>query len=87
MPWFGADASSPGRRYAARAARLAPDWCCPSQWNPTKPRLIINAIPLNDCCRHVNFTMETVSRVPIVVEDGAFMGSLDDKSGSHNLGL
>ena len=34
---------------------------------PDKPRLIINAIPLNDCCRHVHFTMDTVSRVPIIV--------------------
>ena len=54
---------------------------------PDKPRMIINAIPLNDCCRHVHFTMDTVSRVPVVAEEGVFMGSLDDKSGFHNLAL
>ena len=54
---------------------------------PDKPRLIINAIPLNDCCRHVHFTMDTVSRVPVVAEEGVFMGSLDDRSGFHNLAL
>lgn len=54
---------------------------------PDKPRMIINRIPLNDCCRHVHFTMDTVSRVPIVAEEGVFMGSLDDRSGFHNLGL
>ena len=54
---------------------------------PTKPRMIINGIPLNKCCRHVPFTMDTVSRVAVVAEEGVFMGSLDDRAGFHNLGL
>lgn len=49
--------------------------------------MIINAIPLNDCCRHVPFSMDTVSKVAVVAEERVFMGSLDDRSGFHNLGL
>ena len=49
---------------------------------PDKPRMIINAIPLKSCGRHVHFTMDTVSRVPIVAGKGLFMvGSLDHKVG------
>ena len=47
--------------------------------------MIINAMPLNNYCRHVHFTMDTVSRVPVVAEEGVFMGSLNDNSGFHNL--
>ena len=54
---------------------------------PQKPRMIINAIPLNDCCRHVPFSMDTVSKVAVIAEERVFMGSLDDRSGFHNLGL
>ena len=49
--------------------------------------MIINAIPLNNCCCHVHFTMDTVSRVPVVAEEVVFMGSLGDKSSFHNLAL
>ena len=52
-----------------------------------KPRLIVNAIPLNDCCKHIHFTMDTVARVANVADENVFMGSLDDRSGFHNLGL
>ena len=46
---------------------------------PSKPRLVIDARPLNETCRHVAFSMDTVARVAVVAEKGIFMGSLDDR--------
>ena len=54
---------------------------------PSKPRLVIDARSLNETCRHVAFSMDTVAKVAVVAGKGIYMGSLDDRSGFHNLGL
>ena len=54
---------------------------------PAKPQLVIDARPLDETCRHVTFSMDTVAKVAVVAEKGVYMGSLDDRSGFHNLGL
>lgn len=56
-----------------------------SSVEPSKPRLICDARPLNACCKHVPFTMDTVARVAGVAEKGCFQGSVDDKSGFHQV--
>ena len=49
--------------------------------------MIINAIPLNNCCCHVHFYHgHGVSR-PRRRGRGVFMGGLEDKSVFHNLAL
>ena len=52
-----------------------------------KPRLVIDCRKLNARCEHRYFRLDTVSKVAAVVEEGAYMGSLDDRSGFHNLRL
>ena len=59
----------------------------PLSIEPSKPRLVIDARALNECCRHVPFKMDTVAKVANVAEEGIYMGSLDDRSGVHNLSL
>ena len=54
---------------------------------PSKPWLVIDARPLNETCRHAAFSMDTVAKVAVVAEKGIHMGSLEDRSGFHNLGL
>ena len=63
--------------------RLVP----PLSVEPSKPRPGIEARALNECCRHVPFEMDTVARVAEVADEGIFMGSLDDRSGFHDLTL
>ena len=36
-------------------------------------------------CRHVPFKLDTVTRVAELAAEGIFMGSLDGRSGFHNL--
>lgn len=43
--------------------------------------------PLRAFCRHVALGMETLSKVATGGEEGTFMGSSDDRSGFHNLGV
>ena len=51
----------------------------------TKPRLIFDARPLNECCMKKPFAMDTVSRVGLVAEKGCYMTSLDDCSAFHQI--
>ena len=51
----------------------------------SKTRLVIVARALNECCRHIPFKMDTVATAADVAEEGIYMGSLDDRSGFHNL--
>lgn len=50
---------------------------------PVKPWLIYDAQPLNQHCRHVPFTIDTVGIVTQVGWQDCFQGSLDDHSGFH----
>ena len=51
----------------------------------TKPRLIYDARPLNQRCKRIRFTMDTVARVANVASEGCFQGSLDDSSAFHHI--
>ena len=51
----------------------------------TKPRLIYDARPLNQRCKPIRFTMDTVARVANVASEGCFQGSLDDSSAFHHV--
>lgn len=51
----------------------------------TKPRLIYDARPLNQWCRRIRFTMDTIARVASVASEGCFQGSLDDRSAFHHV--
>ena len=64
-----------------------PQLVLPLSAEPSKPRLVIDARALKECCRHVPFKMDTVARVADVAEEGIYMGSLDDRSGFRNLSL
>lgn len=50
-----------------------------------KPRLMYDERPLNKCCKHVSFVMDTVGTVAQIGCQGCFQGSLDHKSGYHIL--
>lgn len=52
---------------------------------PSNPRLIYDARPLNECCKLVRFSMDTASRVASVAAKGCFQSSLDDKSGFRHV--
>ena len=54
---------------------------------PTKPRLIYDARPLNKHCKHVPFTMDTVGTVAQSGWRGCYQGSLDDTEGFHHVTL
>ena len=51
----------------------------------TKPHLINDARPLNQRCKRIRFTMDTVARVANVASEGCFQGSLDDSSAFHHI--
>lgn len=52
---------------------------------PSKPRLIFDARPLNKRCKKIHFSMDTVARVASVASPGCFMTSLDDSSAFHHI--
>eukprot|EP00903_Cladosiphon_okamuranus_P010409 g9846.t1 len=52
---------------------------------PSKPRLIYDARPLNVCVKKVPFSTDMVARVADVSSSGWFMTSLDDKSAFHQV--
>ncbi|MES9884567.1 MAG: reverse transcriptase domain-containing protein [Sedimenticola sp.] len=52
---------------------------------PTKPRMCINLMYLNNWITDKPFSLDTLKDVPRVVNKGAFYTSLDDKSGFDNV--
>lgn len=52
---------------------------------PSKPRLIVDARPLNERCEQVHFSIDTVARVVNVASPGCFLTSLDDSSAFHHI--
>ena len=50
----------------------------------TKPRLIYDAWTLNQRCKRIRFTMDTVARVANVASEGCFQRSSDDLSAFHH---
>ena len=51
----------------------------------TKPRLMYDARPLNQRCKRIRFTMDTVARAANVASESCFQGSLDDSSSYHHI--
>ena len=54
---------------------------------PTKPRLCVNLMYLNNWVKDVHFNLDTLKDVPRVMQKGAFFMSIDDKSGFDNVRL
>lgn len=52
---------------------------------PSKPRLIFDARPLNKRCKAFPFSMDTVARVANVASSDCYMTSLDDSSAFHHI--
>ncbi len=52
---------------------------------PTKPRLCQNLIYLNSFCVDTPFSLDSLSDVPRMVEEGGYMTKLDDKSGYDHI--
>ena len=64
-----------------------PHIVAPLTVEPTKPRLCINLMYLNNWIRDVPFSLDTLKNVPRTVKDGAFFTTIDDKSGFDNVFL
>ncbi|WAR20770.1 hypothetical protein MAR_014744 [Mya arenaria] len=54
---------------------------------PTKPRLCLNLMFLNNWIKNISFSLATLKDIPRVVRKGAYFTSLDDKSGFDNVNL
>ncbi len=54
---------------------------------PTKPRLCINLMYLNNWIQDKPFALDTLKDIPRSIVTGAFFTSLDDKSGFDNVKL
>lgn len=59
----------------------------PLSTEPSKPRFICYAYPLNHDCRQMPFNMDTMGTVGQVGWQGCFQGSLDYCSGFHHVFL
>lgn len=54
---------------------------------PSKPRLCINLMYLNNWIRDVHFTLDTLKHIPRIVNNNAYFTTIDDKSGFDNVFL
>jgi len=62
-----------------------PHIVAPLTVEPTKPRLCINLMYLNNWIKNVTFTLDTLKDVPRIVKRDAYFTSIDDKSGFDNV--
>ena len=54
---------------------------------PSKPRLCINLMYLNNWIRDIHFTWDTLKHIPRIVKDNAYFTTINDKSGFDNVFL
>jgi len=62
-----------------------PHIVAPLTVEPTKPRLCINLMYLNNWIKDIPFKLDTLRNVPRTVREGAYFTSIDDKSGFDNV--
>ena len=62
-----------------------PHIVAPLTVEPTKPRLCINLMYLNNWIKDIPFKLDTLKNVPRTVREGAYFTSIDDKSGFDNV--
>lgn len=64
-----------------------PHIVAPLTVEPTKPRLCINLMYLNNWIKDIPFSLDTLKNVPRAVRENAYFTSIDDKSGFDNVML
>ncbi|VDI70479.1 Hypothetical predicted protein [Mytilus galloprovincialis] len=64
-----------------------PHIVAPLTVEPTKPRLCINLMYLNNWIKDISFSLDTLKNVPRAVRENAYFTSIDDKSGFDNVML
>ncbi|CAC5412043.1 unnamed protein product [Mytilus coruscus] len=64
-----------------------PHIVAPLTVEPTKPRLCVNLMYLNNWIKSVPFNLDTLKDIPRIVKTGAYFTSIDDKSGFDNVRL
>ncbi|CAC5415529.1 unnamed protein product [Mytilus coruscus] len=64
-----------------------PHIVAPLTVEPTKPRLCVNLMYLNNWIKSVPFNLDTLKDIPRIVKTDAYFTSIDDKSGFDNVRL
>ncbi|CAC5394780.1 unnamed protein product [Mytilus coruscus] len=64
-----------------------PHIVAPLTVEPTKPRLCINLMYLNNWIKDIPFSLDTLKNVPQSVRENAYFTTIDDKSGFDNVSL
>ena len=74
--------------YIGKVGEVEPPYIVsPLTVEPSKPRMCINLMYLNNWIKEIHFTLDTLKHVPRLIKDNAFFTTIDDKSGFDNVFL